>query len=470
MANVTTTTAIDTFMQSADASAMRTNLGLGDSATKAVGTTSGTVAAGDDSRIVGAVQTTRSITAGTGLSGGGTLAEDRTLSVSYGTTAGTACQGNDSRLSNSRTPSGTASGDLNGTYPSPLVSGLYNRPLASAAPTTGQVLGWNGTQWTPMTVSGSGTSETFPVLAVMFEGPVTNQSYQVPSGYRFADVVVGTGGDGGTSGDIRSMNDAQSYNGATGGNGGANGVIRMLQNVYVGGATISMTLGAGGAGGVGSQLNSATYQGQASGGMGGDAEVWISPTAAGYTMPAHRLIKVVRGDINRHVEMGIGSGGGFNTAGYSPQVTNWNNRDFALVAPGGGGGGAVNEYDSTGAIAGGALGDPNGFAFDTTGAAMVYNGTSTSVDAATTPKISATAEGYNFFGFGGAGGAGVYANYPNNAFTRGGDGGHGNPGCGGGGGGGCLVSAQQNDPDGVGMRAGSGGNGGPAFILLMLRK
>ena len=39
-------------------STARTNLGLGTSATRAVGTTSGTVAAGDDSRITGALQTT----------------------------------------------------------------------------------------------------------------------------------------------------------------------------------------------------------------------------------------------------------------------------------------------------------------------------------------------------------------------------------------------------------------------------
>lgn len=44
------------------------------------------------------------ITAGTGLTGGGDLSANRTLAVSYGSTAGTACQGNDSRLSDARTP------------------------------------------------------------------------------------------------------------------------------------------------------------------------------------------------------------------------------------------------------------------------------------------------------------------------------------------------------------------------------
>lgn len=65
-----------------------------------VGTTAGTLAAGDDSRIVAAVPSTRTVSAGTGLTGGGDLSANRTLTVAYGTTSTTATVGNDTRVAN----------------------------------------------------------------------------------------------------------------------------------------------------------------------------------------------------------------------------------------------------------------------------------------------------------------------------------------------------------------------------------
>ena len=59
----------------------RNNLGLGNSATLNIGTVTGTVAAGDDSRIVNAAPNSRQILTGNGLTGGGNLTTDRSISL-----------------------------------------------------------------------------------------------------------------------------------------------------------------------------------------------------------------------------------------------------------------------------------------------------------------------------------------------------------------------------------------------------
>jgi len=122
--------------------------------------------------------TSRLITAGTGLTGGGDLTVDRTLTVSYGTVSGTAAQGNDSRITGAvQASTATTKGDL-------LVATASATIARQGIGTDGQVLTADSTQSTGVKwAAASGAGTVFPLsgygLLVASDEPAF---FQNPSG------------------------------------------------------------------------------------------------------------------------------------------------------------------------------------------------------------------------------------------------------------------------------------------------
>lgn len=91
-------------------------------------------------------------------------------------------------------PTGTATGDLAGTYPSPSVAKINGVAVAATVPASGQILKFNGTQWAPANeAAGGGGAPTGAAggdLAGTYPNPTVANNAVTSA--KIADAAVGT--------------------------------------------------------------------------------------------------------------------------------------------------------------------------------------------------------------------------------------------------------------------------------------
>ncbi|WP_168196435.1 tail fiber domain-containing protein [Bdellovibrio sp. NC01] len=110
------------------------------------------------------------------------------LTVNVGTVANTVAAGNDSRIVNAIQSGATASGDLTGTYPSPTVAQIRGVAVSATAPTSGQFFKYSGTNWTPAAIAISDVTN----LSTTLSGYLTQAAFNtaVASGTCNADETL----------------------------------------------------------------------------------------------------------------------------------------------------------------------------------------------------------------------------------------------------------------------------------------
>lgn len=314
------------------------------------------------------VPETRTLTAGTGLSGGGDLSADRTFSVTYGTSAGTAAEGDDSRITGAAKSADVQVFTSSGTWTKPANAKFVNIQLfgagggagggrkdSAAVTTKGGGGGGAGGSYLNTNVSASALSATEAVTigsgGAGGAGVTTNGANGVtgsPGGGTLFKSFVCTGGGAGIGG-------------ITGGGGAGTAVL----NANSGGA--SSVVGTAGAGSP-SQATSTTMYG-GSGGGGGGGITAVSVAGSGGTGGRSNVLNLAggvagaagtagtAGTANPNAAAGVfavGSAGGGGGAGIA--VSGGAGGAGGFPAGGGGGGGATETGTTSGAGGTGAAG------------------------------------------------------------------------------------------------------------------
>ena len=358
--------------------------------------------------------------------------------ISPSAISGTAVITTDSRLSDSRTPTGAASGDLEGTYPAPEVIKLRGYSVSLTSPSDNQAILFNSSATafenstlTVGTISGLSANLAAKAGTAIIQAFTSSGTWTKPTGAKSINVqLFGAGGGGGSGRKDTTVATVKCGGGGGGGGGFLNVNIPADQLA----STELITIGAGGSGGAGvsstsngaagiiggsTSFNSVICVGGA-GGNGGTASAGqggagLLQANSGASASVSGGFGVSGNPASVSVAMQIGGAGGGSGGGNS----------VGNIGAGGGAGGRSN----VGNLNGGAAGSSSGGA----GGTGINNSTN-----------------IFYVGSGGGGAGGGFA-------VSGGAGGDGGFPAGGGGGGGATTS---------GGSSGAGGAGANGFAII----